>query len=60
YFMHSYEVINYTDIAALTKYSNHGFVSSIRKGSIYGVQFHPEKSREAGIKLFKNYINLQG
>ena len=60
YFMHSYEVINYTDIAALTKYSNHGFVSSIRKGSIYGVQFHPEKSREAGIKLFKNFINLQG
>jgi imidazole glycerol-phosphate synthase subunit HisH len=60
YFMHSYEVINYTDIAALTKYNNHSFVSSIRKGSIYGVQFHPEKSREAGIKLFKNFINLQG
>ena len=59
YFMHSYEVINYTNIVALTKYSNHSFVSSIQRDNIYGVQFHPEKSREAGIKLFKNFINLK-
>lgn len=58
YFMHSYEVANYTDIVALTTYAEHEFVSSIQKENVYGVQFHPEKSREAGIKLFKNFIDL--
>jgi len=58
YFMHSYEVINYTDISSLTNYSGHKFVSSIQKDNLYGVQFHPEKSREAGIQLFKNFIEL--
>jgi len=60
YFMHSYEMVNYTEIAALTEYANHKFVSSVKKGNIYGVQFHPEKSREAGVKLFENFINLKG
>jgi len=58
YFMHSYEVVNYTDIVTLTDYSGHKFVSSIQKDNLYGVQFHPEKSREAGIKLFENFIAL--
>ena len=58
YFMHSYEMVNYTDIATLTSYAGHKFVSSVQKDNLYGVQFHPEKSREAGIKLFKNFIDL--
>ena len=58
YFMHSYEVVNYTNITSLTEYGGHSFVSSIKKDNIYGTQFHPEKSREAGIKLFANFINL--
>jgi len=58
YFMHSYEVVNYTDILSLTNYEGHQFVSAIHKDNIYGVQFHPEKSREAGIQLFKNFIEL--
>ena len=58
YFMHSYEVVNYTNIVSLTEYAGHKFVSSIQKDNIYGVQFHPEKSRDAGIQLLKNFINL--
>jgi len=58
YFMHSYEVVNYTNISSLTDYAGHQFVSAIHKDNIYGVQFHPEKSREAGIQLFKNFIEL--
>ena len=58
YFMHSYEVVNYTDISSLTEYAGHQFVSAIQKNNIYGVQFHPEKSREAVIQLFKNFIAL--
>lgn len=56
--MHSFEVVNYTEIVSLTDYAGHKFVSSIQKDNIYGVQFHPEKSREAGINLFKNFIEL--
>ena len=59
YFMHSFEVVNYTDIISLTQYEGHKFVSSIQKDNIYGVQFHPEKSREAGIQLLKNFIDLE-
>lgn len=58
YFMHSYEVVNYTDILSLSSYSNHKFVSSVQKEHIFGVQFHPEKSREAGLELFKNFNNM--
>lgn len=58
YFMHSYEVVNYTNIVSLTNYNGHKFVSSIQKDNIFGVQFHPEKSREAGIKVFENFIEL--
>jgi imidazole glycerol-phosphate synthase subunit HisH len=58
YFMHSYEMVNYVNVSALTEYKNHTFVSAIHKKNLYGVQFHPEKSREAGIKLLSNFINL--
>jgi len=58
YFMHSYEFVNYTDVIALSNYGNHSFVSVVEKDNVFGVQFHPEKSRKAGIKLIKNFINL--
>jgi imidazole glycerol phosphate synthase glutamine amidotransferase subunit len=56
YFMHSFEVVNYTDVLALTEYSNHQYVCAFQKDNIYGVQFHPEKSRDAGLKLLGNFL----
>jgi len=58
YFMHSFEVVNYQNLIATTEYNNHEFVSVIQKDYIFGVQFHPEKSREAGIELFKNFVRI--
>ena len=58
YFMHSFEVVNYRNVLALTSYSGHEFVSAIGRSHIYGVQFHPEKSRDAGIELFENFISI--
>jgi len=58
YFMHSFEMVNYTDVAALTDYAGHRFVSAVRRGNVHGVQFHPEKSRDAGIRLFSNFLAL--
>jgi imidazole glycerol phosphate synthase glutamine amidotransferase subunit len=58
YFMHSYEVVNYTDVVALTNYCDHRFVSAVQKGDVYGVQFHPEKSRRAGIRILENFLQV--
>ncbi len=58
YFMHSYEMVNFHDVIATSEYAKHNFVSAVQKHNVYGVQFHPEKSRDAGIELFKNFIKL--
>lgn len=58
YFMHSFEVQNYTNITALTDYAGHQFVSAVQRDNVYGVQFHPEKSRQAGIRVFQNFLSL--
>ncbi len=58
YFMHSYEVKDSSDATSVSRYAGHEFISSIHKGHVYGVQFHPENSRDAGIRLFNNFINI--
>jgi glutamine amidotransferase len=57
YFVHSYEFIACTenDVVATT---NHGrdIVAAIAKENIIGLQFHPEKSQNPGLKIIKNFI----
>ena len=59
YFVHSYHVEpeNDEDLLAVTDY---GFpVTAIAgRGSVYGMQFHPEKSGELGMQLLKNFLKL--
>ncbi len=60
YFVHSYHVkCNDTaDILNETDYE-YTFTSAIRKGNIIGVQYHPEKSHEAGERLLRNFVNME-
>jgi len=59
YFAHSYYVVPADEIIVATK-TDYGpeFVSSIWKESIFGIQFHPEKSGEKGLQVLKNFGNL--
>ncbi len=57
YFVHSYAMEENVFSIATTKHSV-TFSSAVRKDNFYGVQFHPEKSSEAGEQLLKNFLNL--
>ena len=59
YFIHSFffSCDNSKNIIA-TSYYNQDFPAIIKKDSIYGIQFHPEKSLKNGIKLIQNFLNL--
>ena len=59
YFVHSYHVHCYNpiDILAETIYE-YPFTSAVQKGNISGVQFHPEKSHDAGERLLRNFVNM--
>ena len=57
YFAHSYYVpVN--EFTTAVSNNNIDFSASLEKGNYYGVQFHPEKSGDAGLKLLKNFIEL--
>lgn len=57
YFVHSYCVIPNEDAdwAAETPYGN-GFCSALARDHVWGVQFHPEKSQQAGFQILRNFI----
>jgi glutamine amidotransferase len=59
YFTHSYAILD-APRDDVTIWSRHGerFVAAIRSDNIYGVQFHPEKSYEAGYTLLRNFVEL--
>jgi len=59
YFVHSFYV-RCGNPDTITSESEYGFrfTASVQKGNIYGVQFHPEKSHQFGMKLYKNFAEL--
>jgi len=57
YFVHSYSVPFCEETIATAGY-NGKYSAAIKKNNFYGVQFHPEKSAEAGHQLLQNFISL--
>jgi glutamine amidotransferase len=58
YFVHSYH-FDCADESAVAKTQYCGeFVCSVRRGYVFGVQFHPEKSQKRGIQLLRNFLSV--
>jgi glutamine amidotransferase len=64
YFVHSYAAkefslqVDLPFIAPAVSFAEYGekFVAAVENGPLTGVQFHPEKSGEAGISLIRNWL----
>jgi len=58
YFVHSYVTRpeNPAVAAATTDYGGDEFCSIMSYNHIYGTQFHPEKSSQAGLKIYQNFV----
>ncbi|MBI5872771.1 MAG: imidazole glycerol phosphate synthase subunit HisH [Candidatus Omnitrophica bacterium] len=59
YFCHSYYVQPRLRSVVIGR-TDYGikFASIIKDGNVYGMQFHPEKSQETGLKLLRNFIRF--
>jgi len=59
YFLHSYYVdcASNDNVLATSEYGI-AFGCAVRSNNIYGVQFHPEKSHDYGVRLLKNFAEL--
>lgn len=60
YFVHSYHVVPDDDsiIAGVCEYGG-DVVASLNQNNLFSTQFHPEKSGVAGLKILKNFTNLE-
>jgi len=57
YFTHSYKAPVTADTAAEACYIE-PFAAAVERQNVMGVQFHPEKSGETGLKILKNFLEL--
>jgi glutamine amidotransferase len=59
YFVHSFAP-EPADEGVVVARTTHGrtFASAVAKGSLFGLQFHPEKSSEAGLRVLSNFVGL--
>ena len=58
YFVHSYYAADCDqDVSATAEYSAQ-LTASVENGSVYGCQFHPEKSGDVGLKILKAFCEI--
>ncbi len=59
YHVHSFAAVPAAaeDVVGTAEYGE-AFVTAVQRGSFYGVQFHPEKSSAAGLRLLANFARI--
>ncbi len=59
YFVHSYapRAAEAEDVLGTAVYGEE-FVCAVERGNVFGVQFHPEKSSRAGLRLLANFASI--
>ncbi len=57
YFTHSYAAPVTAECVAATTHAN-TFAAVVERDNIFGVQFHPEKSGDAGLQILRNFLEL--
>ena len=57
YFVHTYHAVcaNPEDVMMTCDYG-YEFACAVNSGNVYGVQFHPEKSHDFGMRLLENFV----
>jgi len=60
YFVHSFGVVKQAQpiVAGIAHYDGCEITALIESGNVFGTQFHPEKSGEAGLQMLRNFRNL--
>ncbi len=59
YFVHSYSAVNCDEsLLAVTEYGA-DLTACVGKGNVFGCQFHPEKSGEAGLRILKAFCETE-
>jgi glutamine amidotransferase len=58
YFAHSYAVLDSNGSSAATCSHGAPFAAVVEKQNMFAVQFHPEKSGEAGARLLRNFLRI--
>ena len=56
YFVHSYCCLSSSDAISETCHGTN-FISTLSRENIFAVQFHPEKSQNLGLQLYKNFLD---
>jgi glutamine amidotransferase len=57
YFVHGYYADKGEHTVAITSYCGE-YSSALQRNQYYGVQFHPEKSAEVGMRILENFLKL--
>ena len=57
YYTHSYRAPVVDGTVAVTEYSG-PFSGAVERDNVMGVQFHPEKSGVAGMRVLKNFVEM--
>jgi imidazole glycerol-phosphate synthase subunit HisH len=57
YFTHSYAAPVTADCVGATTHAQ-SFAAAVERDNVYGVQFHPEKSSDAGLQILRNFLEI--